>query len=210
MTIMGSGFKSNTLITITDTSAGILLYPATSDATGAFSTTFEAGGSAGQHIITASDGTDTLQVSFTMESQAPKAPALISPEVDGIAEEQAIFDWETVSDPSGVTYTLQVATKADFTPAFMILEKTGLVASEYTLSEGQALESTKKDEPYYWRVKATDSISNEGEWSTLGSFSVGSSFELTGGYLYALMGVSGLALLALGFWIGRRSASTLD
>jgi len=205
--VSGTGFKANAPITITDTTSGILLTTATSTADGAFQATFTAEGNAGQHIVTASDGTDTLQVTFTMESQAPSAPALLSPEADGIAEAQAVFDWETVADPSGVTYSLQVATRDDFTPAFMVLEKTGLtVFSEYTLTQGQALEPTKKDEPYYWRVKAIDDASNEGEWSATRSFYVGSTFELAGGYLYAVMGAGGLALLALGFWLGRRTS----
>ncbi len=90
--VSGSGFKNNAPITITDTTRGLLLTTVTSNADGAFQVTLAVEGSAGQHIITASDGTDTLQVSFVMESQAPSAPVLSSPEDAGIAEAQAIFD----------------------------------------------------------------------------------------------------------------------
>ena len=204
--VSGSGFKANASITITDTTSGLLLTTVTSNADGAFQATLAAEGSAGQHIITASDGTDTLQVSFVMESQVPSAPVLSSPENAGSAEAQAIFNWGIVSDDSlPVTYTLQVATRDDFTPAFIVLEKT-LAASEYTLTQGEALESTKKEAPYYWRVQATDGAANVGEWSAAGSFYVGSTFELEGGVLYALMGVGGLLLLGLGYWLGRRTA----
>ncbi len=204
--VSGSGFKANAPITIIDTTSGLLLTTATSNADGAFQATLAAEGSAGRHIITASDGTDTLQVSFVMESQVPSAPVLSSPENAGSAEAQAIFNWGSVSDDSlPVTYTLQVATRDDFTPAFIVLEKT-LTASEYTLTQGEALESTKKEAPYYWRVQATDGAANVGEWSAAGSFYVGSTFELEGGVLYALMGVGGLLLLGLGYWLGRRTA----
>lgn len=204
--VSGTDFKANSPITITDATSGILLTTITSDADGAFQVTFWAAGGAGQHVITASDGTDTLSVSFIMESQAPSAPVPLSPEDGGKAEAQALFDWEDVTDDSGVTYTLQVATRNDFTPAFMILEKTGLIASEYTLTEGEKLESTKKGAPYYWRVKTVDGASNVGEWSTLRSLYVGFAFELAGGILYGIMGVGGLLLLGLGYWMGRRTA----
>lgn len=205
--VSGSGFKANAPITIIDTTSGLLLTTVTSNADGAFQVTLAAEGSAGQHIITASDGTDTLQVSFVMESQAPSAPVLSSPEDAGTVEAQALFNWGTVSDDSlPVTYTLQVATRDDFTPAFIVVEKTGLTASEYTLTQGQALESTKKEASYYWRVQATDGAANVGQWSAAGSFYVGSTFELEGGVLYALMGVGGLLLLGLGYWLGRRTA----
>jgi len=206
LAVSGTGFRANAPITITDTTSGTLLTTTTSTADGAFQVTFEAEGSAGQHIIIASDGTDTLQVSFVMESQAPAAPALISPEDAAIAEAQAIFDWADVADDSGVTYTLQLATSSDFTPASLVLEKTGLTASQYTLTEGQALEATKEEAPYYWRVKAIDGVSNEGEWSTLRSFNVGTTFKIAGGILYGIMGAGGLLLLGLGFWLGRRTA----
>jgi len=195
LAISGSGFKANYAIAITDTTAGTLLATATSDADGAFQATFVAAGSAGQHIVSASDGTDTLSVSFVIESQAPAAPALALPEGGSIAEAQTVFDWADVADDSlPVTYTLQVATSTDFTPATLVLEKTGLTASGYTLTEGQALEALEEEAPYYWRVRATD-----GHVKSAG-------FNLPDGVLYALMGVGGLALLGLGFWLGRRTS----
>ena len=99
-----------------------------------------------------------------------------------------------------------MATSSDFTPAALVLEKTGLTASGYPLTQGQALEATKEEASYYWRVQAIDGVSNEGEWSIVGSFYVGSTFELAGGVLYAIMGAGGLLLLGLGFWLGRRTS----
>ena len=205
--VSGLGFRASSAITITDLTSGLLIVTTTSNADGVFQTTFEAAGAAGEHVITASDGTSTLQVSFIMESQPPSAPALLLPEAATKVEAQVSLDWETVTDDSSpVTYTLQVATDDSFTPASILLEKKGLTKSEYTATEAEKLSSTKEEAPYYWRVKAIDAISNESEWSTPGSFYVGGIlFSLTGWVLYAVMGVGGLALLGLGYWLGRRT-----
>lgn len=205
--VSGLGFRASSAITVTDLTSGLLIVTTTSNADGVFQTTFEAAGAAGEHVITASDGTSTLQVSFIMESQPPSTPALLLPGAATKVEAQVSLDWETVTDDSSpVTYTLQVATDDSFTPAFILLEKEGLTKSEYTTTEAEKLSSTKEEAPYYWRVKAIDAISNESEWSTPGSFYVGGiSFSLTGWVLYTVMGVGGLALLGLGYWLGRRT-----
>jgi len=205
--VSGLGFRASSAITVTDLTSGLLIATTTSNADGIFQTTFEAAGAAGEHVITASDGTSTLQVSFIMESQPPSAPALLLPEAATKVEAQVSLDWETVTDDSPpVTYTLQIATDDSFTPASILLEKKGLTKSEYTTTEAEKLSSTKEEAPYYWRVKAIDAISNESEWSTPGSFYVGGiSFSLTGWVLYTVMGVGGLILLALGYWLGRRT-----
>ena len=205
--VSGLGFRASSAITVTDLTSGLLIVTTISNADGVFQTTFEAAGAAGEHVITASDGTSTLQVSFIMESQPPSAPALLLPEAATKVEARVSLDWETVTDDSSpVTYTLQIATDDDFTPASILLEKEGLTKSEYTTTEAEKLSSTKEEAPYYWRVKAIDAISNESEWSTPGSFYVGGIFfSLTGWVLYAVMGVGGLALLGLGYWLGRRT-----
>ncbi len=205
--VSGLGFRASSAITVTDLTSGLLIVTTISSADGVFQTTFEAAGAAGEHVITASDGTSTLQVSFIMESQPPSAPALLLPEAATKVEARVSLDWETVTDDSSpVTYTLQIATDDDFAPASILLEKEGLTKSEYTTTEAEKLSSTKEEAPYYWRVKAIDAISNESEWSTPGSFYVGGIFfSLTGWVLYAVMGVGGLALLGLGYWLGRRT-----
>ena len=94
----------------------------------------------------------------------------------------------------------------DFTN--ILLDKTGLTTSEYTLTEAEKLESTKKDAPYYWRERAVDAASNASEWTGAGEFSVGFIFsfpELKGWVLYALIGVGALVLFFLGLLVGRRA-----
>jgi len=57
-------------------------------------------------------------------------PVLLLPENDSKAEAITHFDWEEVTDPSGVTYTLQVATSPGFTPSSIVLDKDGLTDSD--------------------------------------------------------------------------------
>jgi hypothetical protein len=81
-----------------------------------------------------------------------------------------MFQWGTVQDPSGVTYTLQVARNRNFTT--LVLERKGLTSSQYELTSQQGLATTGEDAPYYWRVKAIDSAQNESSWSETRSFYV--------------------------------------
>jgi hypothetical protein len=118
------------------------------------------------------------------------------------------FDWQDVTDPSGVTYSLVVATSKDFATDSIVLNVTGLTDSEYTVPAEEKLPSVKKDEPYYWHVRAVDGASNEGLWSGAGAFYVGGfSVSLSPPIIYALVGVGALLIGGFaGFWYGRRSS----
>jgi len=140
-----------------------------------------------------------------MESEAPPVPVPLLPEAGGKAKAEAYFDWEDVSDPSGVTYTLQIASDENFTEDSIVLEREGLTESEYTLTEEERLESTKKEAPYYWRVKAVDRASNESEWSTPASFHVGFSITLPDWAMYVIYVVGAVVVGFIGFWFGRRT-----
>jgi hypothetical protein len=208
ITISGTGFKPNSKITVTYTTETIEVATTTSDAKGAFSATFKVPKSEhGAHTITASDGTNTLQATFIMESKAPPIPKPLLPLMGDKAKSKAYFDWEDVDDDSlPVTYTLQIASDADFKT--MLVEKTGLTASEYTLIEAEKLKSTKKEAPYYWRIRAIDAASNASDWSGAGTFYVGFIFsfpELKGWVLYGMIGGGVLLFFFLGFWAGRKS-----
>jgi len=206
MTVSGTGFIPEATITITYATEPIAVTTATADADGAFTATFKVPESeSGEHIITASDGTSTMQVTFTMESEAPPIPAPLLPETDVKAESPVHFDWEGVDDPSGVTYTLQIATDEDFTSASIVLEKEGLTDSEYTVTEEEKLEPTKEEAPYYWRVKAIDGASNESEWSDTGSFYIG-GFAWPGWIIHLWWGLGAMGVGFLGFWLGKRRA----
>jgi hypothetical protein len=158
---------------------------------------------AGSHTVTVTDGITSATSTFTMEAQAPLMPRLLLPEIGSTSPAEAYFDWEDVTDPSGVSYTLQVATDANF--ANIVLEGEGLPRSEYAMGEGEKLASTKADAPYYWRVRAVDGASNEGDWSPSGLFYVG--FPWLSDWVWYVFGILGVLLLAIVVfrWRGRRS-----
>jgi len=205
-TVNGTGFAVGATVTVNYDGDEVAI--ATVDSNGAFKATFKIPVSKhGAHTIVASDGTNIKQFTFTMESDPPPIPPPLLPEAGIKAEAEAHFDWNDVDDPSGVTYTLQIATDEDFTGTSIVLEKEGLTDSEYTITEEERLESTKKEEPYYWRVQAIDGASNQSEWSTPGSFYVGFQWpELKGWRLYLLIGIGAIAVGFLGFWLGRRTS----
>ncbi len=160
---------------------------------------------AGSHAITASDGTSTAIATFSMESQPPPIPAPLSPEVTGTAAEEAHFDWEDVDDDSQpITYTLQVASDADFN--IIELEREGLSSSEYTLSEEEKLEPTEEQVPYYWRIRAVDGAFNESDWSYPRLFYVGFSWALIPVWVwYAFGGLIALLAGIFGFRTWRKA-----
>ena len=124
------------------------------------------------------------------------------PEVAGTTQEEARFDWSDVTDPSGVSYTLQVASDANFNA--VILEKAGLSLSECTLTATEKL-APSGHRANYWRVKAVDGAANEGEWSSVGLFYVGfSRTTMAGGIWYVFYGLGALVLAGLVFWFYRR------
>ena len=219
LTVTGTGFIAGRTLTIkydtTEVATDIV------DTNGAFSVTFNAPASpGGAYTIIATDGTTTRQFTFTMESTPPPTPEPLLPPMDSIIEEEAPlhFSWEDVADPSGVTYTLQVAT--DFNLTSLVLEKEGLTLSEYTLTEQKTktLAPIEGEEAtYYWQVKAIDDASNESEWSSTGSFIISyplpptlpptpTGFTMPDWAIYLAFGVGALLVGILGFWLGKRAA----
>jgi hypothetical protein len=202
--ISGTGFTPNTPVNITYD--GGPLTTATADSSGRFTTTFTVPGSThGAHTIMASDGVNTANTTFSVESTPPPVPRPLLPEDTAKASSMATFEWQAVTDPSEpVTYSLQVATDRGFTN--IIFQKTGIEETTYTLTKEERLESTKKEEPYYWRLQAVDGADNESGWTAPGSFYVGFSFEFSGWVQYLLIGIGGLVLLLVGILVGRRLA----
>lgn len=207
VTVSGTGFLVNHQVTVTYLSLPITVATTATNANGAFSATFDVPASeGGDHTITATDGINTITSTFTMESTAPPIPVPLLPTMDSKASAEAHFDWEDVTDLSlPITYTLQIATDDQFTTTSILLEKTGLTDSEYTVTSEESLASVERENPYYWRVRAIDSASNESGWTGTGSFYVGFSFEMPTWLIYTLFGLGAVLLGVLGFWLGRRT-----
>ena len=203
MIVSGTGFSANGVITVTFESAPVTVAIVSADATGYFTASFKVPAApSGPHTIHVSDGTMTKDFSFFMDSTPPSAPKLVLP-ADKLKPKQPVsFTWGVVTDPSGVTYSLQISQDPSF--ATIILEKTGLTAGQYLMTTAEKLKSAGSKTPYYWRVKATDFAGNVSPWSTANTFTIG--FMWPSWIIYVWSGLAIIVALILGIWIGRRMA----
>ncbi len=162
---------------------------------------------AGEHTITASDGTNIGAVTYTVESIAPSTPAPLLPAMGVKIKSPVSFDWEDVTDDSApVTYNLQIANDDDFAEDSIVLEKTLLPLSEYTLSEMEEMDLAGRQEPYFWRIQAVDAASNASEWTGAGEIYVAPPFSFPNWALYTLLGIGAVLIFGIGYWLGRRTA----
>jgi len=175
LTVTGRGFAASEDVDITYD--GNQLATAEINDQGSFEASFLVPESKfGEHKVTAGYGAgNAASAIFTMESDPPPVPTLISPADRGqlgfISEVAPTFDWSEVSDDSGVRYSLQIATSADVTASgeFVdpIVSVANLVETSYTLTEALPLGT------YYWIIQAIDDAENESDWSVVHSFRVG-------------------------------------
>lgn len=203
LTITGLGFSPSGTINVEydDVNVG----SKDIDSSGNFEIKFNVPAStAGEHIIEVSDGLNTKTFTFYMESTAPSVPEIIQPLADTKLKDN-LFEWEAVTDESGpVTYNLQVSSDNTFTGDALLITKTGLTETSYTLLDEEKLESTSDEAPYYWRVGAVDAASNTGAWSEATPFTTGWSFEFTGWVVWVTMVLVAVAFFFIGLWVGRR------
>jgi hypothetical protein len=172
VTVHGTGFSANQIITISYDGVEVNTGTAT-NAKGEFTTSFKIPKSkAGDHTVTVTDAKASIfSANLNVESTPPPTPRLVSPEAgaefSSIGKTTVVFDWADVEDPSGVYYVLEISPSADF--AGTVIRKDGLTASEYRLTDGEALGKGN----YYWRVKAEDGAENQSEWTNGQLFKVG-------------------------------------
>lgn len=162
--VTGSGFGGARNITVTYGSTSVLTGIST-DATGSFSSSFKApAGQSGEIKVVATDA-DSISVSsvFAMETTPPPLPKIASPGkgsvVGFIGDTKVTFKWTEVTDPSGVSYDLQVASDSKFSN--IVINHTRLTTSEYKSTDAEALAHGE----YYWRVRAIDGAGNASEWT---------------------------------------------
>jgi len=178
------------------------------DDLGVFIVTFAAPRSkGGDPIVTASDGTNTAEITYTVESTPPSVPPPLKPEMGLKAKSPVTLDWEDVTDDSRpVIYTLQIATDNDFGEKDIVLEKTDLEKSTYVLTEAEELKLAGEETSYFWRVRAVDGASNASEWTGAGKFSIAAPFSFSGWPLYTILGIGAVFIFLIGYWLGRRAA----
>jgi len=177
LTVAGRGFAADEDVDIMYD--GIQVETAETNDKGSFDVSFPVPESKyGARQVKAEDAAENeATVIFTMESDPPDTPELISLPDEGrvgfIAMVRPTFEWSEVSDDSGVYYSLQIATSTNVTATgeFVdpVVSKEGLVGTNYTLEETEALPYGT----YYWIVQAVDGAENESGWTTARSFRAG-------------------------------------
>jgi len=177
LTVTGHGFAANKNVDITYD--GSQIETARTNTKGSFDVTFPVPKSKhGARQVTAEVGGETEAIAiFTMESDPPNTPELISPPDGGrvgfIGKVRPQFEWSEVFDDSGVYYSLQIAASSNITTngefADPLVSKQGLVGTNYTLEKTEALPYGS----YYWIVQAVDGAENESGWTAAYSFRAG-------------------------------------
>lgn len=166
------GIAFNTGGTITVDYDSLRVGTATADNNGAFTISFTIPSSnSGDHVIKVSDGTNSKNLAFRVESDPPPVPEPVLPAFGSQTTAATYLDWQDVTDDSlPVKYEVQLASDENFSS--VIMEIADWDESQYTLSEDEWLTAGSTPVPYYWRVKAVDSARNESEWSESSSFYV--------------------------------------
>jgi len=191
----GNGFGSSQVITIKYDAAQVATGVAT-NAKGSFTSSFRAPkSSGGDHAVTATDAAaNSASTTFTMESTPPTTPTPLSPEpgsrIGFIGETTVTFDWSDITDPSGVSYILEISQEAAFST--ILLRKEGLTQSQYALTDAEALDSGD----YYWRMKAVDGAQNASDWTAAQVFHIG-AMSL---WLFVTIAVLAVVLIVVIVW----------
>jgi hypothetical protein len=207
LTVVGSGFTPSTPISVSYGNEIPNAASAVTDAEGGFQTDFKIPpGIAGDHVVAASDGGVQAEGTFVLENSPPPLPIALSPGVSSGVKETTTFDWSDVEDKSGVAYIFQVASDVSFNS--ILLEKSGLAASQYALQESERLQMNNTKAGYYWRVRAVDGASNESSWTVPVLFYVGSAESGLPPWIFYVLGGLGVVLLViLGLWLRNWAAN---
>jgi hypothetical protein len=206
LTVTGGGFTTDRNVIVRYD--GVQQATTRSDSNGSFTVTFPVPESRhGVRQVTAEvNGLVEATATFTMESQAPDVPDLISPadesRVGIIGSVRPTFEWSEISDVSGVRYNLHIAGSANATSAGFanpIVSITDIAGTNYTLNATEALGYGT----YYWVVQAVDGAENEGDWTTARSFRAG--VMPLWAFIVAIVAVAaGIGAAVYFFWIRRR------
>ena len=198
----GTGFTASSNITVNYDNNQVTT--TATDKNGTFTVTFKVPASeSGNHQFTFTDGVNTITSDFSMDSTPPPTPKLLSPASLTQTSGTPTLGWQDVTDPNGITYTLQIAKDATFN--ILVLQKDGLKQSEYTLTSQEVLGNVSQNTPYYWRVKAIDGANNQSDWSTPFTFYVGTVLKPSN-YALILVGICIVVgvIAFLAEWLRRR------
>ncbi|MGD0355370.1 MAG: hypothetical protein ABSB31_08015 [Dehalococcoidia bacterium] len=201
--LQGAGFRPG--FPVSASYDNIKLDGTTVQETGSFTESFKVPVSRfGTHTVSATDGINTQNVIFIVESTPPLAPETTLPAEGSRVTKDAHFEWQVVTDPSGVSYTIEIAGDPKFTN--IIMSQANLLTNYIDVTDDSKM-LPGQDAPYYWRVKAVDRASNESAWSPVSSFYKGHTLvtiltNMPDWVKYVLISL-GLVLFGfMFFWIG--------
>jgi hypothetical protein len=109
---------------------------------------------------------DVIDILSDPDCVAPATPSLDSPEPDAFLPSNGFnFSWQSVEDPSGVSYVICVASNESFAGAVCSdpIAETSYPAASLVTNENQ----TK-----FWRVMAEDGAGNASAWSEARTFTI--------------------------------------
>ncbi len=201
VTVTGSGFTANSPLTITFNGVSVVTGSLSANVyfNNATFTVPASGG--GAKTVVVSDGTNSKQLTFTMETTAPTKPALTLPLSASKEKGVVTFDWTDSTDASmPVTYTLLIATDSGFTS--LALTKAGLTASTYTLTEAETLSKLPDGGSYYWKVIAKDAANNT-QTSDVNTFVVGGG--MPGWLMWVWIGIGVVVVFVFAIWLAYSS-----
>ena len=161
VTLTGWGFAAKSKVSVKYDNSVVSNSPTTND-TGNFTEKFVVPEtSADTHVITATDKAGNVATfGMPLEGTPPPAPNPISPieqRFGWFGAQPVVFSWTDVSDPSGITYVLEVDRSLRFFPLEPGMRKTDLTDPNTVMN--------LEPGTYYWRVKAVDGAGNESAWS---------------------------------------------
>jgi hypothetical protein len=204
LTVNGMWFTPGDKVNIFIDSSQVPVATATVNDNHSFSVAFVLPpGKSGVHNLTAAGIKGSATTTYIMESEAPPAPVQKSPRITGTSGEAPQLSWYAVTDPSGVTYNLEVAADRDFNN--MLVEKHGISGTEYTFTAAESAR-LKSGASCYWRVMAIDGAQNASEWTPASLFFVESPWlSIPSWAIYMLAGLGILILLIAYLYIRKRT-----
>lgn len=187
-TISGSGFAANSEVSIDYDGTKITSSP-TTDEVGSFSYAFKVPpGTTTEHSVIATDkaGNKAVLGAMHLNTTAPSSPTPMAPlgqRFGWLGPQLVTFNWSDVSDPNGISYTIEIGDNLNFFPLEPGMRKTGLTSTSCILK--------LKPGTYYWRVKAVNGAGSESQWTlspypfSVGFFSI--TYLILGGLILVLV-----------------------
>jgi hypothetical protein len=112
-------------------------------------------------------GENSVTFWFRVDTVAPPAPSLISPENRaGFENFTVTFVWSAVEDVSGVRYEIEIYNYPTLENLYLVHENDNIWQTSYTFT-------LPGYDAYWWRVRAIDTAGNVGAWSELRVLAVG-------------------------------------